>query len=191
MKRRFLQSLSVLFGLAAAAGAQTGALLHNTLTNHDLVVLAQAGFNENFIIDLIGMSRTRFDTSVTGLAEMAKEGLTERLIRATLSAEATPQAAAAAAPVTATRAIEPAALLAAPIEVSNRRKEPKPTEGVLAIGSQAPYLRTSSFFWGFWKKKTAVGAGLRADQPIGVQLGTAYGQMPWISPAGARYVVLP
>ena len=195
MNRNFLLSATFLLGLAAAAGAQTGALMQNTLTNHDIVVLAQAGFNENFIVDLISMSRTRFDTTVTGLADMLKEGLTERLIRAMLATTAAPQAgSAAAAGAAATTAIVPAAMMAPPMEISGRTHAPTQSDGAMAISSQAPYYRTSSIFWGLWKKKTGVGAGLRStDQPIGVQLGTAYGQVQWMSPAGvpARYVVLP
>jgi hypothetical protein len=192
MNRNFLRSAIFLLSLAAAAGAQTGALLQNTLTNHDIVVLAQAGFNENFIADLISMSRTRFDTSVTGLAEMAKEGLTERLIRVMLAANAMPQPGSTpAAGVAETTAMVPAELIAPP-EESSPSRAPKRSESAMAIASQAPYYRTSSFFWGLWKWKTGVGASLRADQPIGVQLGTAYGQVQKMSPTGAtRYVVIP
>lgn len=194
MKRNFLLS-AFLLGLAAATPAQTGALMQNTLTNHDIVVLAQAGFNENFIADFISMSRTRFDTSVAGLAEMAKEGLTERLIRVMLTASAPSQAGSspAAAPAAAS-AIVPAAMFGPPVEITGRKRGPTPSEGTMAIASQAPYYRTSSIFWGFWKKKIGVGAGLRAaDQPIGAQLGTAYSQAQWISPTGvpARYVAIP
>jgi hypothetical protein len=189
MKRNLFLSAVFLLGLASAAGAQTGALLQNTLTNHDVVVLAQAGFNENFIADFISMSRTQFDTSVTGLAEMAKEGLTERLIRVVLAASATPQPGSAhAVGAAATTAFAPAAMIGPPMEVSNRRRAPK-----LSESAGAPYYRTSTFFWGLWKKKIGVGAGLRAEQPVGAQLGAAYGQMQWVSPTGisAGYVVLP
>lgn len=190
MNRNFLLSATFLLGLAAAAPAQTGGLMQNTLTNHDIVVLAQAGFNESFIADFIAMSRTQFDTSVTGLAEMAKEGLTERLIRVMLAAAATPPGSTAAR-ATESTALVPAAMIEPPVEVSGPSRAPKRSESAMAIASQAPYYRTSSFFWGFWKKKTGVGVGARAEQPIGVQLGTAYGQVQ--SPAGvpARYVVLP
>jgi len=196
MNRNFLVTATFLLGLAAAAGAQTGALLQNTLTNHDIVVLAQAGFNENFIADFIAMSRTRFDTTVTGLAEMAKEGLTERLIRVMLANAAQDgNAAAAGSPAAGSSAgpvIVPAALTEPPMEYSGRSREPKQSESAMAIASQAPYYRTTSFFWGFWKKKTGVGTGVRADQPMGAQLGSAYGQVLRMSPAGGpRYVVLP
>ena len=196
MNRNFLPAIMLVLCLAAAAPAQTGALLQNTLTNHDIVVLAQAGFNENFIADFIAMSRTQFDTSVTGLAEMAKEGLTERLIRVILAAPpapqpgSTPAAATPAAP--ATTAIMPAAMFGPPVEISGRSRAPKQSESAGALANQAPYYRTSTIFWGLWKRKTGVGAGLRTEQPIGAQLG-AYGQVQWMRPAGvpAGYVVLP
>ena len=78
--RRLLISI-LLLGTATWAGAQTVPLTQNQLTNRDIITLAKAGFNEDFILDFIGMSRTRFDTSVSGLADLAKEGLSERLIR--------------------------------------------------------------------------------------------------------------
>ena len=180
MKRNFLLSATVLLGLANLAGAQTAGLMQNTLTNHDIVVLAQAGFNENFIADFISMSRTRFDTSVTGLTEMAKEGLTERLIRVILTANAPPPAGnIVAAGIPATAAIIPAAMISPPEEPSGPIREPKRSESAMAIGSRAPYYRTSSILWGFWTTKTGVGVGpgVRSGQPIGVQLGTAYSQV--------------
>jgi len=194
MKRPLLM-FAFLLGLAGAARAQ-GGLLENTLTNHDIVVLAQAGFTESFIADLIAVSRTRFDTSVNGLAEMAKEGLNERLIRVIVRAAASAPADKPAVPSAApAAAILPAAVMAPPME-ANRKKRgvEKESESAMAIANQAPYYRTSSIFWGFWKKKTGVGAGMRTvEQPMGVQLGTAYGQVQIVNPAGvpARYVVIP
>ena len=191
MNRNILLSAAFLLSLAAAAGAQTGGLLQNTLSNHDIVVLAQAGFSENFIADFVAMSRTRFDTSVTGLAEMAKEGLTERLIRVVLNASTAPPAAnTAAAP--APPAMVPATVVGpALVETSSRNRAPHRSESAMAITNQAPYYRTSSIFWGFWTTKTGVGSGARIEQPIGVQLGTAYSQV--VNPAGvpARYVIIP
>jgi hypothetical protein len=195
MKTTFLLSATILFGMATVSLAQPGTLLQNTLTNHDIVVLAQAGFNENFIADFISMSRTRFDTSVGGLAELAKEGLAERLIRVMLTASASPQQGSpqATGPAAAT-AIVPAAMIGPPMEANRRKRDAPQSESSMAIASQAPYYRTASFFWGFWTKKTGVGAGTRTiDQTIAVQLGTAYSQALWTSPTGvpARYVVIP
>jgi hypothetical protein len=191
MNRNFLLSAVLLAGLAGGAEAQPSSLLQNTLTNHDIVVLAQAGFNENFIIDLISMSRTRFDTTVVGLSDLLKEGLTERLIRAMLSTTETPQTGIA--PGAGSGGMAPAATIGPPVEIGNPRRAAKQSEGAMAISSQAPYYRTSSILWGLWKWKTGVGAGVRSDQPLGVQLGTAYGQVQMMSPAGvpARYVLLP
>ena len=85
----------LILGGAAGVGAQTVPLSQNALSNRDVVTLARAGFNEDFIVDVIHTSQTRFDTSVTGLAEMAKEGLTERLIRVMMWVDAPPSEAAA------------------------------------------------------------------------------------------------
>lgn len=201
MKTNFLLSAALLLSLAATSGAQPGALLQNTLTNHDIVVLAQAGFNENFIADFIAMSRTRFDTSVTGLADMAKEGLTERLIRVMLTASTAPPSGSASgatavspAGVATAATIVPSAMIGPPMEANRLRRDTKQPESNMAIASQAPYYRTSSIFWGFWKTKTGVGVGMRTaePQPVSVQLGTAYSQV-LMSPTGvpARYVVIP
>jgi len=125
---------------------------------------------------------------------MAKEGLTERLIRVMLSAAATPQPGnTQATGAAATTSIMPTAMIGPPMEFANRKRNLKQNEGAMAIASQAPYYRTSSIFWGFWKKKTGVGVGVRSDQMIGAQLGAAYGQVRWMSPTGvpAGYVVLP
>jgi len=81
MKMRF----PIVFGLlalAAACGAQTAAPPRNTLTNRDVVTLADAGFGEEFIIETIGASRVEFDTTADGLAELKKHGIKEDIIRA-------------------------------------------------------------------------------------------------------------
>lgn len=57
-------------------------LLPSTLlTNEGLLTLAQAGFSEPFLIDLIRRRATRFDVSAEGLARLALHGLSERVIR--------------------------------------------------------------------------------------------------------------
>jgi hypothetical protein len=195
MKSNFLLFAS-LFALTAAAGAENPALTQNTLTNHDIVVLAQAGFNESFLADLIAMSRTRFDTSVAGLAELAKEGLTERLIRVMLMSSVPPQTGNLAAPLPdtspAATAVVPAAVIALPI-AAKRRSRRKTDESATAIANQAPYYQSSSIMWGLWKRKTGVGVGLHpGKQPVDVQLGTAYTQvLRNAEGSGNRYVVLP
>ncbi len=81
MRKPYLAVIAVSAGICGLCGAQTLAVGRNTLTNHGIVTLAKAGFNEEFIIDTILSSRTQFDTSVDGLADLAKQGITERLIR--------------------------------------------------------------------------------------------------------------
>jgi hypothetical protein len=51
------------------------------LTNDGIITLAQAGYDEDFIIDMIMVRQTRFDAGVEGLAKLAECGLSERLVR--------------------------------------------------------------------------------------------------------------
>jgi hypothetical protein len=180
MHEAILSILLFASGLAVAR-AQTVGLTQNSLTNQDVVALAKAGFNEDFLIDLIGTSRTRFDTSADGLAELAKQGLTEPLIRAMLN----PPAIASRAPSGLTPVT-----LHDPDE--NRRKR-KTKESVLAIENRAPYYRSSSLFWGLWKSKIRVGANSLTEPTLGSPLGAAYGQVR-LTDSGegpARYALAP
>lgn len=52
------------------------------LTNQGLVQLAEAGYSEQFLLDLIKSRPARFDTSVEGLVFLARQGLSENLVRA-------------------------------------------------------------------------------------------------------------
>ncbi len=51
------------------------------VTNESVVGLARAGFDEQFIAELIQSSRTRLDASPLALIELKKQGLSEELIR--------------------------------------------------------------------------------------------------------------
>lgn len=51
------------------------------LTNESVVSLAKAGFDEQFIVELIQSSRTRLDASTAALIDMKKQGLSEEMIR--------------------------------------------------------------------------------------------------------------
>jgi hypothetical protein len=64
----------------------------NTLTNEGLVVLAQAGYDEDFLIELMRLKRCRFDTSVDGLRFLARYGLSERVIKEVLRTDMSAQA---------------------------------------------------------------------------------------------------
>ena len=71
--------------LGASARAQSTAPMREALTNRAIVTLAAAGFNEDFIVELILNGRTQFDTSVEGLASLRKQGINQRVIRAMLN----------------------------------------------------------------------------------------------------------
>jgi hypothetical protein len=59
----------------------------NLITNEGLVTLARAGYDEDFLIDLMRIKRCHFDTSVEGLAYLAGQGISERLVKAALRLE--------------------------------------------------------------------------------------------------------
>jgi len=56
--------------------------ISHSLTNQDVVTLAQAGFDEPFILKQIRTSHTHFDTTVDGLVSLKKAGLNEDVIQA-------------------------------------------------------------------------------------------------------------
>jgi hypothetical protein len=176
MYKAILPLLVFGIGLATGAHAQSPGL---TLTNQDIVTLAKAGFNEDFLIDLIGTSHTHFDLSGNALAELAKQGLTERLMRAMLAT-----AAAAGLAITPSGlAVTPSGPGAAPSgpgkpEGKGRSRTPKvkePAESTLAIANHVPYYRSSSMMWGLMTKKLEIGAPA-AGPTVGSSLGAAYGQ---------------
>ncbi len=54
----------------------------NLLTNDGVVLLAEAGLGERFLLELIDQKTSRFDTSADALASLARQGLTENILRA-------------------------------------------------------------------------------------------------------------
>ena len=67
---------------AAACNAQDAGPSGNVLTNRDVVTLADAGFGQEFIVEIIGTSRTEFDTTADAIAELKKHGVKDDIIRA-------------------------------------------------------------------------------------------------------------
>src|SRR5690348_9750163 len=67
-------------------------LPRNVLSNQGIVMLADAGYDEDFLIDLIRLKQTRFDTTVEGLMLLANHGVSERIIRFMLANENKPAA---------------------------------------------------------------------------------------------------
>jgi hypothetical protein len=182
--------------LVSGARAQAAAAEQKTLTNHDVVVLAKAGFTEEFIIDAILAGKSHFDTSPSGLAELAKEGLNERVVRAmagvgTASEPGTQPAASGPYPEE----------MAVPATVQKTRVQVvKPTRSGLAIAAQTPYYESTSLLFGLYHKQVAVGAVPRVDQIVAPQLGPGSNSSRMmanfptlVSPAGSvtRYVVIP
>ena len=85
------------------------------MTNKDVIKLAQAGIPENLIVQKIQSSKTKFDTSVDGLLELKKAGVSDNLIAFIMNPgaappPASPPPAAPPAPVT-----PPAAPTAPPV----------------------------------------------------------------------------
>ena len=189
-----LISAGILFRVA---GAQTGVAAQKALTNHDVVVLAKAGFTEEFIVDTILAGRSHFDTSATGMAELAKEGLNERVVRvmAGVGTQSETASPAAAPPGTA-----PMEMVVPGAGQKTRAQVVKPTRVGLAIASQTPYYESTSLLFGLFHKTVGVGAVPRADQIIAPQLGPASNSSRMmanfptlVAPAGSatRYVVIP
>lgn len=86
---RVRSCLQVLLVLVAVSGhAADGVAMsdnparRNVLTNQGVVLLAQAGYTESFVIDMIHHKQTNFDVSAEGLAWLARNGLSERVVRA-------------------------------------------------------------------------------------------------------------
>jgi hypothetical protein len=65
-----------------AVEPETAPLPRHVLTNDGLVVLSRAGVGDSLLVDLIRSKRTQFDTSADALAQLARHGLSENVLRA-------------------------------------------------------------------------------------------------------------
>jgi len=150
----------ILFLAVAGVCSAESNLHRNVLSNRDVVTLAKAGFDEEFLVSVIVSSRTHFDTSADGLAALAEQGVTQRIIEVMMNPEvATPPAAAPAPAV---------AVAAKPIRAS------KVSPARLAIMENAPYYESKSVFFGAWKKKVGVGAAPPPKESRSSHLGSLY-----------------
>ncbi|MEP7363363.1 MAG: hypothetical protein ABI972_08920, partial [Acidobacteriota bacterium] len=59
----------------------------NLLTNEGLVKLADAGYDETFLLELIRRRPSKFDTTVEGLSYLMQAGLTQQLVRTVLAVD--------------------------------------------------------------------------------------------------------
>jgi hypothetical protein len=172
-----------LLALAIAAEAQSSVQTREVLTNRAVVTLAGAGFNEDFIIELILNSRTQCDTSVSGLASLAKQGVNERIIRVMLSA---PEGGGVAMLAPAPYAM---AAIAPPFpEVKPHIIVLKPRPTALAISTHTPYYSSTSLFWGLLKRKAGVGVAPQPRDVLAPHLGLVYDSVlsPRLVSAGLR-----
>ena len=81
--RKIFLALALLNVAFAADPVPPFAKLPKTLlTNDGVVLLAEAGLGERFLLELIDQKTSRFDTSAEALASLARQGLTENILRA-------------------------------------------------------------------------------------------------------------
>jgi hypothetical protein len=60
------------------------------LSNQSIVTLAEAGYDQEFIVDLIRHKQGHFDTSVEGLTFLAQHGISQSLVRFVVASENAP-----------------------------------------------------------------------------------------------------
>lgn len=103
---RSLLSVLVLTSASFAAdpAAKPASPPRNLLTNEGVVLLAEAGLGERFLLELIEQKNTRFDTSAEALASLARQGLTETILRAMVRKQDQP---AGGAPAESAVSLEP------------------------------------------------------------------------------------
>jgi hypothetical protein len=141
---RGCQIAFILFVAVAGVCRAENNLHSSVLSNRDVVSLAKAGYNEEFLVNLIVSSRTHFDTSADALAALAEQGVTQRIVEVMMN----PGVAVTPAAAPATAATE----AAKPIRAS------RVSPARLAILQNAPYYESKSVFFGLWKRKVGVGA---------------------------------
>jgi len=195
---------SILLPVALGQTSQPG---QRVLTNQDIVMLARAGFTEDVILAAMQAGKTHFDTSPAGLAELAKEGLNQRIVLAMANGGGAPDAVArpAAEPgaqpaAQPTAALYPEEMAIPGNEMKTRAQVVQPSRAGLAIATQTPYYESTSVLFGLFRKKVSVGAVPHPDQILSPQIGSGSGtnrmmaNFPTlVAPAGSgvRYVVLP
>jgi hypothetical protein len=69
-------------------------LMRHFLMNRDIVALAQAGYSEQTIIDMLLAKPNRFDTNADALVDLAAHGISERVVEAMLLSAACGQGCA-------------------------------------------------------------------------------------------------
>lgn len=119
--------------LAADPAPKSAAPPKNLLTNEGVLLLAEAGLGERFLLELIEQKTSRFDTSAEALASLARQGLTENVLRALVRKQDQP---APSQPSESTVSLEPH-LLRGKI-VRQRMLVPDAAGGNVGIMTMAP-----------------------------------------------------
>src|SRR3954468_23753403 len=74
-------SILILAGQPCASADKTPALMLNLLSNEGIVSMAEAGYDQEFLTNLIQQKATHFDTSVEGLAYLAGHGISQTRVQ--------------------------------------------------------------------------------------------------------------
>ena len=85
----FISGLILSAALVSAGDIPSSILRHSvntSITNKDVVTLAKSGFDEDFLIRVILGARCSCDTSAEALADLANQGITQRIIEVLLDA---------------------------------------------------------------------------------------------------------
>lgn len=80
----------LLFPVLVLAVVSAGLLPAQTLTNDDLIKLANAGLSEQFVSDMINKEGSRLSSDVSSLIELKQGGVNERLIGEVIKKSAAP-----------------------------------------------------------------------------------------------------
>src|SRR4051794_33838076 len=118
--RYALLSLSML--ALRAEDPAPAAVPRHVLSNQGIVTLAEAGYDEDFLIDLIQCKQTRFDTTVEGLAYLAKHAISERIVRYMILSQNKVDSPTLTAPA----ATEPAPMVVVPARIVQAVVVPSP-----------------------------------------------------------------
>lgn len=176
---RYLAVALLSAALLPAADVQTALLRHSlntSVTNRDILVLAKSGFDEEFITRIILGARCTCDVTADALADLAAQGISQRIIEVMLDASyrsgtvVSPQPVAVptsvagvpAMPATASvtgEPILPARLVTVPSgdgRLLTSLESAKTSAVATAVTGRVPMFEAMSALWGIWRKKSSV-----------------------------------
>ena len=136
---------------AMAPAVPLSGLGRNVLTNQGVALLARSGYSEGFIIDMIFHKETQFDVSAEGLAWLAKQGLTERIVRAMVANERKEQSTAIV-PASVVVGTPPVANAAPVVAQSVATVNGKPVNIEVEVTMPTPGPSNSSWYVRGWER---------------------------------------